>query len=55
MRFERYDTLLEREWIPSVQQYTGHALMCIVLYVMRHADFEAIPEGWALMSIEVLP
>lgn len=56
------DTISLREWDPLQLQgscdgavhpgaYTGRGCKVAVTHILRHADINAIPEGWALLSI----
>jgi len=58
------DTISLREWDPWRSHescdgtvhpgaYTGRGCKVAVTHILRHADINAIPEGWALLSVRL--
>ena len=52
--FNPGDYLLLEEWSPDSREYTGCALLVVVIHVLAHDDIETLPEGFVLMSIELV-
>lgn len=47
------DTLSLLEWSQD-QGYTGRSCTAAVTHIIRHADFDTVPEGYALLSVRVV-
>ena len=52
-RFSVGDTLSLLEWSQD-QGYTGRSCTAAVTHIIRHADFDTVPEGYALLSVRVV-
>ena len=51
--YKEADILVMQEWDRDTEQYTGRELVAIITCVNKETVF-AIPEGWAMLSIEPL-
>lgn len=52
--FQVDDILYLEEYFPNAERYGQHVVKARVDYILSHEDFEAIKEGWVIMSITVL-
>ena len=52
--FRVCDEIILKGYDAYFNRYTGDECRVTITHIMRHSDFEAIPEGWAILSIEVV-
>jgi len=45
------DVLWLREWDPDKQEYTGRSRLASVGTVLRHSDWEDVPDGFCIISL----
>ena len=53
-RFEVDDVLLEREWDPKTEEYTGEVLELKVTYVLRDSDGPWFRPNHCAMGVELV-
>lgn len=54
LKFNVTEQIILRGYDAYRRRYTGDECIVTITDIMRHNDYETIPEGWAILSIEVI-
>lgn len=53
-RFNTVELIILKGYDAYFNRHTGDECTVTITDIMRHNDYETIPEGWAILSIEVV-